>query len=289
MTTVVTRTTLRETERAQLAGMLGVDPNSLPDQTNLLDELALDSIAMMRLLTRMEERGVDVSALRTWPATVGQVLTLLEQAIARNVSISVVKDGETVAIGPRACRAQPAVDPLTPVLSTRTFRLMPVLPDDLGALYGLATRPENCFRWRYRGAPPPVSRFADELWSQVLTQFTVRTVESNQVVGLVVAYQPGPALRHVYLGALFSPEHSGRGPAAQVTALFAKYLFHTYPFHKIYLEVPGFNWAQLSSGEGVLFDVEGVLRDHDTFAGQSWDQRVCAIYRHHLSGTRSCG
>lgn len=277
MTTMSTADSRRETDREKLAALIGLEPDILADQNRLLDELALDSLAMMRILTWMEERGVAMDARRSWPATVGDVLTLVKKAVAHRVSIRVPHNGEAIDIGPPAQPTTP-VDPLIPVLATKTFRLLPILPDDIGNLYGLATRPETCFRWRYRGAPPPLDRFSSDLWQQVLIQFTVRTIEDNQFAGLVVAYNAGAAMRHVYVGAVFAPQHVGTGAAAQVTALFAQYLFHTFPLRKIYLEVPGFNWPQLQSGEGWLFDVEGILREHDVYAGQSWDQRICAIY-----------
>jgi len=278
-TTVPQHLSRRETERAHLATLLGVELDALGEDTKLRDELALDSLAMMRLLTWMEESGVEVDPRQAVPITVGEVLTLLEKAAARRMSIKVTRDGETIDIGPPARPPAPERDPLVPELATKTFRLMPILPDDIGYLYGLATRPETCFRWRYRGAPPALDKFAADLWSQVLVQFTVRTAEANEIVGLVVAYNAGFAMRHVSVGAVFPPQFVGTGAAAQATTLFIKYLFHTFPLDKIYLEVPGFNWPQLRSGEGRLFTVEGILHDHDLYAGRPWDHRICAVYR----------
>jgi hypothetical protein len=57
-----------------------------------------------------------------------------------------------------------------------------------------------------------------------------------------------------------------------------RHLFRTFPLNKIYMEVPGFNWPQVQSGQGSLFHVEGVLRDHEYYAGRHWDKYVCALY-----------
>ena len=39
------------------------------------------------------------------------------------------------------------------------------------------------------------------------------------------------------------------GLAAEMVTLFSRNLFRVFPLRKLYLEIPGFNWDQLSSGE----------------------------------------
>jgi RimJ/RimL family protein N-acetyltransferase len=94
-----------------------------------------------------------------------------------------------------------------------------------------------------------------------------------------MAYGADPSMRYVYLGAVFEPVYAGTGLAAQVVAMFVRHLFHTFPLHKVYMEVPGYNWDQMRSGEGGLFRVEGVLSNHDYYAGRYWDEYICAIHR----------
>jgi RimJ/RimL family protein N-acetyltransferase len=153
-----------------------------------------------------------------------------------------------------------------------------VEPEDVRFLYTLATHPYTCFRWRYRGNPPPIDRFAADLWSKVLVQFVARRNDNGEPVGHVVAYGADMGQGYAYLGAVFQPWYAGTGLAAKATAMFVRYLFHTQPLRKLYLEVPGFNWEQVRSGEGRLFQVEGVMRDHEHFAGRYWDRYLCAIY-----------
>lgn len=287
MTTVDTRVdpstagTSREAYRRELADLLGLDHSALPDTARLVDDLALDSLAMMRLLTWLETGGVTLDSASGRPTTVGGVLSLVEKATFPGLSIRVTGGTEPYPVGPTdvTARARPAADPLVPVLETHAFRLTSIEPNDMGFLYTLAIQPETCFRWRYRGAPPPFERFTADLWKQVLVQYVARRAEDNEPVGLVVAYGANVSLRHAYLGAVFQPRCAGTGLAAQIVALFARHLFHTFPLRKLYLEVPGFNWPQLRSGEKGLFQVEGVLRDHHYYAGRYWDQFICAIYR----------
>ena len=126
--------------------------------------------------------------------------------------------------------------------------------------------------------PPPPDRFAADLHAQVLVQFVVRATDSGEPAGLVVAYAADLAQGHAYVAAAFAPGRSGTGLAADIGAVFIRYLFHTFPLRKLYLEVPGFNWPQLRSAAGRLFHVEGVLRGHDYYAGRHWDRYLCAIY-----------
>lgn len=270
----------REARRSAIARLLHRDPAVLPDGALLTRDLGLDSLDMMTLLTWLEEHGVHIEPGHDRPASIGQILSLLDQAAAPGVSIRVHnRPGEARGPSDAAASWQPPADPLVPVLGDATFRLTPVRPDDAGYLYGLAVRPETCFRWRYRGAPPPFNRFADDLWNQILVQYVTRRADDDQPVGHVLAYGADPSMRYAYLGAVFEPAYIGTGLAARVVAIFVRHLFHTFPLHKLYLEVPGFNWAQMQSGEGRLFRVEGVLADHDYYAGRYWDQYVCAVYR----------
>lgn len=276
----------REAHRRELATLLDLDPAALPDAALLVDDLCLDSLSMMSVRTWLETRGVTIGTERSRLASIGDVLSLVEKATFPGLSITVTGGRNIGPPGPAAVAAPGPPDagsPLAPVLGNRAFQLTPIEPDDIGFLYLLAVQPETGFRWRYRGAVPPVDQFAAELSAQVLVQYVVRRTEDGQPVGHVVAYAANPTVRHAHVGAVFQPQFAGMGMAAHAVAMFVRYLFHTFPLHKLYLEIPGFNWPQLRSGEGRLFQVEGVLRDHEYYAGRTWDKYLCAIYRDQLS------
>jgi RimJ/RimL family protein N-acetyltransferase/aryl carrier-like protein len=264
-------TGVRETIRAELAGLLEVPPETLADRVSLRENLALDSITMMRVVTWLESRGTAVDSRP--PDTVGELLSLVEcTPAAPKIRIRGLPGV------PERFAAEPPVDPLVPALETSSLRLAPIAPDDLGFLYLLAVGPETGFRWRYRGSIPPFERFQAELWNQVLLQFVARHRQDDAPVGHVVAYGDELSLRHTYIGAVFQTRWAGTGLAAQAVSLFARHLFRTFPLNKIYMEVPGFNWPQIQSGQGSLFHVERVLRDHDYYAGRYWDKHICALY-----------
>jgi len=269
----------RDGWRRELADLLDVTPAALTDEARLGEDLGLDSLARMSLLAWLDGKGVSLMDPRILHR-VDDVLKLIERVPARsNVSVvmlGAVPGGEPGRAGdvpePRRPRS-----PLAPVLGNHAYQLTPLRESDIGFLYALAVHPETSYRWRYRGVPPPPDRFAADLWSQVLVQYVVRT-HSDEPVGQVVAYAADLAAGHAYVGAVFQPDHTGSGLAADVTATFVRYLFHTFPLRKLYLEVPGFNWPQVRSAAGRLFEIEGVLRDHDFYAGRYWDKYVCAIY-----------
>lgn len=280
MTTVEHRNR-RDTLRHELAELVDLSPTELTDDARLCD-IDLDSLAMMRLLVRLESLGVTLDTPDLDPRTrVGEVLTLLEHAANPAVTIRLATEATSVHDGLFGIPSAPPparADPLAPVLRTSAFNLTPVRPDDLGFLYDLATSPATSYRWRYRGAPPPLERFKEALWQQVLVQYVARRIDNDEPAGHLLAYGADPGIRYAYIGAVFTPAVAGTGLAARAVATFMRHLFHIFPLHKLYLQVPGFNWAQLSSGQGDLFHIEGVLKDHCYFAGQTWDEYLCAVY-----------
>jgi RimJ/RimL family protein N-acetyltransferase len=270
----------RDASRSELARLIEREPADLIDHARLKDDLHLDSLAMLTVLAWLESIGVTVDTQHAHLGTVGDVLSLLDNRTFPGLTIRVTDPLDRQSfnvIGPPGPAIEPA-DPMAPVMSNGAFRLDPVQPDDIGFLYQLAAQSETSFRWRYRGAPPAFDRFVNDLWQQVMVQFVVRGTAKNAPAGHVVVYGADPSLHHAYLGAAFLPAHVGSGLAAQIVALAVRYLFHTFPLRKVYLEVPGFNYDQIRSGEGRLFTVEGRLRDHAFYAGQYWDQYLCAIY-----------
>lgn len=271
----------RERLRGELAELLDRDVSNLEDSARLADELALDSMAMVRLLAWLGQQGLAFDADQAAPARIGELLSLLERVAGHSFSIQ-LSGGEAAPPGPAdvavPVRTRPRAGSLAPALSNRSLRLEPIGVDDINFLYTLAVDPEVGFRWRYRGSPPPVDQFVRELWDQVLVQFVARRVKDHTPAGHLVCYGPDPGRRYAYVGAVFLPEYMGSGLGARAVIMFIRYLFHTFTFTKLYMEIPGFNWPLVSSGEGRLFHVEGILRDHEYYAGQAWDKYLCAIY-----------
>jgi RimJ/RimL family protein N-acetyltransferase/aryl carrier-like protein len=266
----------REKLRGELAELLDVDASELTDDARLVDDLSFDSLTMLTLFTWLADQGVRLGPEHKKPARVADLWSLLD---TNGFQLSIrTTNGQDFGPAHVPRPPQPAADPLVPVLESGTFRLAPLQPSDVPLLYTLAVRPENCFRWRYRGAPPSPERFTDELWNHVLVQYAVRRRSDGKLAGHVVAYGADQHTSHAYVGAIFDPEYAGAGFAAEIVEVFSRHLFQVFPLRKIYLEIPGYNWPQMRSGEGRYFRVEGVLQEHAYHAGRYWEQYICAIY-----------
>jgi len=161
----------------------------------------------------------------------------------------------------------------------RWYSLVPVSPRYHSAIHALSHREQNSFRWRYRGTIPPFPAFEQSIYAGVLIQFVVVAKDDlEHVAGLVVAYSASHQDGHCYMGAVMNP-NEGAGTAEGI-ALFLRYVFLHWPFHKIYLETPEFNAVQFESAvkSGLIVE-EGRLRNHVYYDDKHWDQIVYALYR----------
>lgn len=263
----------KNTDHAQvireLAELLDLDVDQVTLDATLKEDLGLDSLQFVTCLSWLESFGVIVDDPMVALKTVGDLLDLLTECRDRDILLPV--DLSTV---------QAADDDLQPVLANRMYRLRPIVQGDTNFLYELATNPESGYRWRYRGNVPPVERFAAELWQQgVLAQFVVTETTSGMPRGLVVCYQADILQGHAYVAAVFSHEAIRGGSPVLAVALFIEYLFKIHPMRKLYMEVPGWNMSQISSGLGTYFHEEARLRKHEYYSGKYWDKHVLAVYR----------
>jgi RimJ/RimL family protein N-acetyltransferase len=159
----------------------------------------------------------------------------------------------------------------------RWAELAPVGADSVEYLYQLAIDESIAFRWRFGGTVPTRAQFESSLWAGVLAQFVV--VEKGERRGLVVAYDAD--LRHgfAYMGAIMEPARQATGLGVEAMVLFIHYLFGTWNFRKLYMELPEYNleWMANRVGKGLV--EEGRLRQHFYYAGRWWDKLILAIYR----------
>ena len=166
-----------------------------------------------------------------------------------------------------------------PALDGRCVSLRAVTTADYEFLVRLQTAPEHMIRWRYRGSTPSPELLVQSLWHGVLAQFLVERRDTGEPIGLVVAYNPEFRHGYVYLAAIFEPAYEKAGWTLEATAVLLAYLFESFPFRKVYLEVIEFNYERLASGAESFFHVEGCQRDHEFHFGRYWHQYVLAIYR----------
>lgn len=162
-------------------------------------------------------------------------------------------------------------------------RLRLLRPADVDFLYELSLDPGQSFRWRFRGNTPSPQSFASGLWEGVLAQFVVDSHDgmgsTPSSLGAVIAYQASIRDGWCYVGALGKGAVDARGRMAEAMALFLDYLFDTWPFRWVYLEVPEYTFTSISSGSGRYFEPVARFPDHFSFRGRYWDLMVLAVTR----------
>jgi RimJ/RimL family protein N-acetyltransferase len=158
-------------------------------------------------------------------------------------------------------------------------RLRPLADADFGPLYRTACDPANGFRWRFRGATVSPEEFQRLLWSGVLAQFIVEGVEDRERYGLVTSYNAQPDLGHAYIAFYRCSIRRGQGEMMAGAYLLINHLFSSFPFRKLYAEVPGYNELTLGLRNLKPFSQEGCLRDHYFHDGKWWDHQIFSTTR----------
>lgn len=157
-------------------------------------------------------------------------------------------------------------------------RLEVIRPQDLSFLYSLAIDAEAGLTGRFRGTVPTQALFESTLWQGVLVQFVAK-LSRGEPIGLLTAYNADLNSGYCYLGVSVAPKFHKTGLAAEALLVFVRYVFATWNIRKIYCEIPAFNYGTIRSGEGTLFEVEGILKDHVYLAGRFHDQLIVSIRR----------
>jgi len=159
------------------------------------------------------------------------------------------------------------------------IRLRPISAQDYEFLYQLGVDEEIGYRWRLGGTVPSREAFMEQLWRGVLCQFVIEDLRTGNSIGTVVCYAADLHHRHATIAAATVGAEHRSGKMIEAIDLFIDYLLNTYSLDKIYLEVIEFNLIQFSSTIDWVFGVEGVLKGHSYFDGQSWDKYILAVNR----------
>jgi hypothetical protein len=195
------------------------------------------------------------------------------------------ESGPAAVVGPPETAIDLAPPPVAnakdfapPVVEGRHIYLRPVTPGDYGWMQKADSAGDLSIRWRFRGATPSPEQWLQSIWGGTLAQFLVVERRGDQPKGVVALYRVNFQHGH---GALAAARLTDETSPVMVLgiALFLRYVFTCWNLRKLYMEVPEFNYPQMASGLGRLFEVEGKLRDHTFYDGQYWDELVLAVYR----------
>ena len=165
-----------------------------------------------------------------------------------------------------------------PAIRGRFAQLRPITATDLPQLYALSVYYGNQGVWRLHGLIPRENEFVEQLWREVLCQFAVADVATNQVRGLVVAYRPDFRNGHVWFGALIDSEQE-RSLTVEAIPMFLRHVFKCFPMRKIYWEAAAYVVEQYAFGAERIFEVEGRLKDHFYWDGKYHDWIYMSLSR----------
>ena len=157
--------------------------------------------------------------------------------------------------------------------------LRPIGQHDYDMLRHYELGEELILRWRHRGMTPSPEDYQRGLWAGVVAQFIVQVPSTRLPIGLIACYNADLVNRHAYLaGAKFDPADRSV-TYFEAGVLFLDYVFETWEFRKLYMEVPQYNLSQIHSATTRLFVEEGRFKDHIYTGGRTWDQHILSITR----------
>jgi hypothetical protein len=164
-------------------------------------------------------------------------------------------------------------------LTGRYVRLEAITQHDYEWLFRIEVDSAAAARGRLRGQTPDPAAWEAGVWAGVLAQFMVVTGDIKPITLGVVRACNLNADGHAHITALrLGPDEPS--PLFMLgLILFVEYVFTCWNLRKLYIEVPGWSYGQIASGEGKLFRVEGFLQEHYYFNGEFWDQYILAIRR----------
>lgn len=175
---------------------------------------------------------------------------------------------------------QPAVDPLW---TGRIVRLRGIAPEDWRSFMNFD---ENNVRALDPLHHPPRSAEGYRHWAAHRSrqsaptdefQLAVETRVAGVLVGSVSTSQADPRAGRFGYGIGIAQEHQRNGYAADAIRVLLKFMFGHRRYHKCEVGIYGFNQASLTLHHKLGFQQEGVLREHEFFAGRHHDLVLMGI------------
>jgi len=215
-------------------------------------------LAITRWLADALEQPTDLDVIRQLP-TLGDAHRWLDGALA---SGEVLREEEPAVVAGASSRV----------------RLRPVLDQDLLPIYLASFDPATAGAWRYRGRTLPADEFLATFADGVRAQFVVDLVATGAPVGLVSAYDHNQAGLHCKVAFLRIGDRQpgDAGATFEGMLLFISHLFATFPYRKVYAEVPAYNMGLYEAG---LAQEEGVLREYLFHEGRHVDLHIVSFRR----------
>jgi hypothetical protein len=155
--------------------------------------------------------------------------------------------------------------------------LRAVLPGEYEDLYLRETSGDLARLGGLEGATPPFEEWLKQRWAATLARFVVLRDTDHGRLGMVSMFNADLRNGHAHL-ALTSFDATRPSPLVMIgCGIFIEHAFSSWPLHKLYLDVAGYNLDRFTSGIGKLFDAEGRLSKHHYLDGRYWDHHILAI------------
>ncbi|WP_432935595.1 GNAT family N-acetyltransferase [Kribbella sp. CA-253562] len=132
----------------------------------------------------------------------------------------------------------------------------------------------------------PRSAFAMQAWAEEQAthgeaddrlQLAIESLETDTVVGACSTNDTSRRCGRFSYGIAIGREHQRRGYASDAVKVLLRFMFQERRYHKCEAGVYAYNDASLALQEGLGFQREGVLRDHEFLAGAYQDLVVFGI------------
>lgn len=162
---------------------------------------------------------------------------------------------------------------------TRRVHLKRFEESDVAAYVELCSSLDVGRRFRFGGAaiPPPATLAA--VWDGTLVHLVAVGNRSRQRLGVASVTSADMRNGTAYFSVVADPAVVGTGMMIEAAGLAIEYVFQTWPFRKLYAEVPEYNLRTFGSVTERFFRREGRLADHVFLDGRYWDVHVLATDR----------
>jgi len=134
-------------------------------------------------------------------------------------------------------------------------------------------------RFRFGGAAVHPHAATAAVWDGALIHLVGVGARSRRRLGVVSVTSADLRNGTAYISAVSDLAFVGTGLMVEAAGLAIDYVFETWPFRKLYAEVPEFNLRSFGSVTRRLFRTEGRLADHVFMDGRYWDVHILAVDR----------
>jgi RimJ/RimL family protein N-acetyltransferase len=162
---------------------------------------------------------------------------------------------------------------------TRRVHLKRFEESDVASYVELCSSLDVGRQFRFGGAAIPPPAVMSAVWDGTLVHLVGVGNRSRRRLGVASVTSADMRNGTAYLSVVSDPAVVGSGLMIEVTGLAIEYVFSTWPFRKLYAEVPEYNLRTFATVTQRFFRREGLMTEHVFLDGRYWDVHVLATDR----------